>query len=97
MNPEDKKDIDKNLSIHISDKIKNKISHCLNEKKPLDLRWLNLVLDNISSEIIDPKIHLFYNFFNSLVSNLNVAGKNLKSFALNELENYFYEIPNISR
>ncbi len=86
-----KKD-DLNLASHISDKIKKKISYCMNEKKPLDLKWLNLVTDNISSEIIDPKIHLFYNFFNSLIINLNFNGKNLKSFVLDELENYYNEI-----
>ena len=86
-----KKD-DSNLTSHISDKIRKKISSCLNEKKPLDLKWLNLVIDNISSEILVPKIHLFYNFFNSLINNLNLTGKNLKNFVLNELENYFSEI-----
>jgi len=86
-----KKD-DSNLASHISDKIRKKISYCLNEKKPLDLKWLNLVIDNISSEILVPKIHLFYNFFNSLINNLNLTSKNLKHFVLNELENYFSEI-----
>ena len=81
-----------NLSSHISDKIKKKISYCLNKKKPLNLKWLNLVTDNISSEILVPKIHLFYNFFNSLINNLNLTGKNMKHFVLNELENYFSEI-----
>jgi len=86
-----KKEIE-NLANHISDKIKKKISYCLNNKKPLNLKWLNLLLDNISSEVLDPKIHLFYNYFNSLVSNLNLTGKNLKTFAINELENYYNEI-----
>ena len=86
-----KKD-DSNLASHISDKIRKKISYCLNEKKPLDMKWLNLVIDNISSEILVPKIHLFYNFFNSLINNLNLTSKNLKHFVLNELENYFSEI-----
>ena len=87
-----KKENNPNLSGHISDKIKKKISYYLTNNKPLDLKWLNLVLDNISSEIMDPKIHLFYNFFNSLISNLNITGKNLKKFAQDELENYFYDI-----
>ena len=81
-----------NLAIHIADKIKKKISYSLNKDKFLGLKWLNLLMDNISSEILDPKIHLFYNYFNSLVNNLNITGKNLKSFALNELEEYYYKI-----
>ena len=81
-----------NLAIHIADKIKKKISYSLNKDKTLSLKWLNLLMDNISSEILEPKIHLFYNYFNSLVNNLNITGKNLKSFALNELEEYYYKI-----
>ena len=77
------------LTNNISDKIKKKISYCLNNGKPLDLKWLSLLFDNISSEIKDPKINLFYNFFNSLISNLNITGENLKQFAKNELEIYF--------
>ena len=86
------KEIDPNLANHIADRIKKKLSYCLNNKKPLNLKWLNLLIDNISSEILDPKIHLFYSFFNSLISNLNLTGKNLKKFVRDELENYFYEI-----
>ena len=87
-----KKDFDKKISNDIIDKIKRKISYCLNNKKPLTLQWLNLVLENVSSEILDQNIHLFYNFFNSLINNLNISGKNLKIFAINELKNYFCEI-----
>ena len=87
-----KKDIDESIRNHIADRIKKKITYYLNNNKPLNFRWLNLLLDNISSEILDPKIHLFHNFFNSLINNLNITGKNLKIFARNELENYFYEI-----
>lgn len=53
---------------------------------------MNLLIDNISSEILESKIHLFYNFFNSLVNNLNLTGKNLKTFAINDFENFFNEI-----
>ena len=69
------KDIDKKVSDHIIDKIKKKISNCLNNKKPLNLHWLYLLLENVSSEILEPNIHSFYNFFNSLINNLNLSGK----------------------
>ena len=59
-----------NLANHIADKIKKKISYCLNNNK----------------------INLFYNYFNSLVNNLNITSKNLNSFALKELEEYYYQI-----
>ena len=37
-----------NLAIHIADKIKKKISYCLNNNKPLSFKWLNLLVNNIS-------------------------------------------------
>jgi len=87
-----KKDIDKNIANDIVNKIKKKISDCLNNKKPLTSQWLNLLLDNASSEIIDQNIHLFYNFFNSLINNLNIPGKIIKKIAIDQLTQYFYEI-----
>ena len=87
-----KKEIEPKIAETIVDRIKKKISYCLNNKKPLNLSWLNLLLDNISSEILDPKIHLFYDFFNSLINNLNVTSKNLKNFTKDQLEKYFCEI-----
>ena len=87
-----KKDIDKNIANDIVNKIKKKISDCLNNKKPLTSQWLNLLLDNVSSEIIDPNIHLFYYYFNSLINNLNISGKIIKKIAIEELAQYFYEI-----
>ena len=87
-----KKDIDKRISNKIIDKIKNKISNCLENKKPLGLQWLNLVLENISAEILDPNIHIFYIFFNSLINNLNISGKSINKFTIDELIKYFSEI-----
>ena len=82
-----KKDIDINIANDIVNKIKKKISDC-----SLTSQWLNLLLDNVSSEIIDPNIHLFYYYFNSLINNLNISGKIIKEIVNEELTQYFYEI-----
>ena len=87
-----KNEIEKSIANNIVFKIKNKISDCLQEKKPLNLKWMNLILDNISFELLDPTIHLFFYFFNSLVYSLNLSDENLKYFAKKELEKYFFEI-----
>ena len=88
----DNKDVEQNISNEIIRQIKEKISFCLRCKKPLSLNWLNLILDNISTELLEPKIHLFYYFFNSLINNLNLTGNNLNKFIRKELETYFNEI-----
>ena len=86
------KNLDEKISCDIINKIKNKIYDFDNNKKSLNLRWLNLISENIASELLDPNIHLFYKFFNSLFMNLNLSNKNIKNYANNEIKNFYYEI-----
>ena len=86
------KDIDKKISDKIVKEIKKKISYCLDNKKPLNLQWLNLLVDNVSSDLLEQNIHLFFNFFNSLINHLNLSKKILKSIAIDEITDYFKEI-----
>ena len=73
-------------------KVKSELSQCLKERESLNSNWINLVLDNISSDIMNQKIHSFYNFFNSLINNLILKQEHLKEFTINELVQYFEEI-----
>ena len=86
------KNINQNIARNIIVKFKNKISKLMKEKKPLDLKWINLLVDNVYYEILDPTIHSFYYFFNSLLRNLNLPKGYLKDFAEEEIEKYFLEI-----
>ena len=88
------KEIDKEIANNVTNNIKTKIIDFIKNKKFLNLKWLNLIQDKISLELQEPKISLFYHFFNSLIKNLNLTGKNVKSQAIKEIENYFYEIMN---
>ena len=87
-----RKEIDKNLTDSIVDKVKKEILSCLKNKIPLNYKWLNLILDNVSSELLDHTIHLFYNFFNKLINYLNLPEQSLDMFAKDELREYFYAI-----
>ena len=73
-------------------KVKSELSQRLKERESLNSNWINLVLDNISSDIMNQKIHSFYNFFNSLINNLILKQEHLKEFTINELVQYFEEI-----
>ena len=86
------KEIDKSISNNIVNKIKGCMIEQLKNNKSLDIKWLNLITDNISYEIIEPKIHLFYDFFNLLNNNIKLTGTYSKNIVKNELENYYYNI-----
>ncbi len=79
----DQKDIEPNITKNIVDKIKKEISY-----SNYNLKWINLLVDNISPELLDQNIHYFYYYFNALISNLDVPGEYLMNFAKNEIENY---------
>ena len=85
------KEIDEKTSKNIVNKIKKNIKDQFKSKKILDIKWLNLITDKISYEIIDPKIHLFYDFFILLNNNIKLTGNYSKNFVKNELENYYYK------
>ena len=87
-----RQDINTNITDNIISRIKNKLSDCLKNKKPLNFRWLNILLENISFEILEPVIHYFYYFFNSLIMNLNISEENLKDFIIKEIEKYIFEV-----
>ena len=87
-----REDIDSNITANIISRIKYKLSECLKNKKPLNFKWLNLLLENISFEVFDPIIHYFYYFFNSLLKNLNIPEENLNDFAKKEIEKYIFEV-----
>ena len=52
--------IDEEIAKHIGDKIKEKISYHLKNKKPLNLKWINLINYKISPEISDQKIYFIF-------------------------------------
>ena len=79
----DQKDIEQNITKNIVDKIKKGISY-----SNYNLKWINLLLDKISPELLDQNIHFFYYYFNALISNLDLPGEYLMNFAKNEIENY---------
>ena len=88
----DDEEIDKEIAKKLIKKVKSELSQRLKERESLNSNWINLVLDNISSDIMNQKIHSFYNFFNSLINNLILKQEHLKEFTINELVQYFEEI-----
>ena len=90
--------IDNNISNAILKTIKNRIIDCLNNENPLNLQWLNLLTENVSAELLDHNIHLFYIFFNSLINNLNLNEKIaiIKDIIINDLIKYYTKIIDLS-
>lgn len=88
------KEIDLEIAKSIVDKIKIEISSCLISKKPLNLKWYNLLGNNISSEIYDPKLNLFYNLFNKLITSINLSDEfsDFIKFIKDELKKYFLKL-----
>lgn len=88
----DDEDISTEMARKIIIKIKTEITQCLMNENPLNSNWINLILNNISPDIVDHKIHSFYTFFNSLFNNLILTQKHLKEFTKNELVKYFEKV-----
>ena len=68
---------DNPFSNEITIDVRQKIQGLIVEKKEneIDDSWLNLVLRDIPSEILNPNVRLFYYYFNYLFDKLNADGK----------------------